>query len=67
MRDLLLWIGRLGGIVGVLMSAVAVFARYRGTYNVAGFQVGTLLLAGIATMVVGCLAYLAFMAERAGK
>jgi hypothetical protein len=67
MRDLLLWIGRLGGIVGVLMCAVAVFARYRGTYNVAGFQVGTLLLAGIATMVVGCLAYVAFMAERAGK
>jgi ribosomal protein L27 len=67
MGNLLLWIGRLGGILGVLVSAGAVVARYRGTYNVGGFQVGTLLLAGIAAMVVGCLGYLAFMAERAGK
>ena len=28
-------------------------ARFRGTYNLAGFQVGTLLLAGIAVMLVG--------------
>ncbi|TMH56822.1 MAG: hypothetical protein E6H53_14140 [Betaproteobacteria bacterium] len=67
MGTLLVWIGRLGGSVGVVLSAVAVFARYRGTYNVAGFQVGTLLLGGIAAMVLGCLGYLAFMAERAGK
>jgi len=67
MGTLFVWIGRLGGSVGVVLSAVAVLARYRGTYNVAGFQVGTLLLAGIAAMVLGCLGYLAFMAERAGK
>ena len=64
---MLLWIGRLGGGVGVLLSAAAVLARFRGTYNLAGFQIGTLLLAGIAVMLVGCLAYLASMAERTGK
>jgi hypothetical protein len=67
MGNLLVWIGRLGGVLGVLLIVAAVLARFRGTYNLAGFQVGTLLLAGIAAMVVGCLGYLAFLAERAGK
>jgi hypothetical protein len=67
MENLLIWIGRLGGIVGVLLSTAAVLARFRGTYNLAGFQVGTLLLAGIAAMLVGCLGYLASIAERPGK
>ena len=63
MEALLVWVGRLGGIAGVLLIAVAVFVRLRGTYNFAGFQIGTLLLAGIAAMVVGCLGYLAAMVE----
>ena len=67
MGNLLMWIGRLGGVLGLLLIAGAVLARFRGTYNLAGFQVGTLLLAGIAAMVVGCLGYLAFLAERAGR
>ncbi len=67
MGNLLMWIGRLGGVLGLLLIAGAVLARFRGTYNLAGFQVGTLLLAGIAAMVVGCLSYLAFLAERAGR
>jgi len=62
-----MWIGRLGGVLGLLLIACAVLARFRGTYNLAGFQVGTLMLAGIAVMVVGCLGYLAFLAERAGR
>ena len=65
MQNLLLWIGRLGGIAGVLLSAVAVFVRLRGVYNVAGLQVGTLLLAGMAAMLAGCLGYLAAIAEHA--
>jgi hypothetical protein len=63
-EKLLLWIGRLGGVVGVIMCAVAVWARLRGSYTLAGFQVGTLLLAGMAAMLVGCLGYLAAVAER---
>ena len=63
METLLRWIGRLGGAAGVVLCAVAVVARLRGVYTFAGFQVGTLLLAGIAAMLVGCLGYLAAIAE----
>jgi len=61
---LLRWIGRLGGAAGIVLCAVAVLMRLRGVYNFAGFQVGTLLLGGIAAMLVGCLGYLAAIAER---
>ena len=64
MHTLLVWIGRLGGIFGVLLCAVAVLQRLRGVYNVAGFQIGTLLLGGVAAMLVGCLGYLAAIVER---
>ena len=67
MEILLRWIGRLGGAAGIVLCAVAVLMRLRGVYNFAGFQIGTLLLAGIAAMVVGCLAYLAAIAERPQK
>jgi hypothetical protein len=63
-EKMLLWIGRLGGIAGLILCAMAVLARMRSVYNVAGFQVGTLLLAGVAVMLVGCLGYLAAIAER---
>jgi len=63
-ETLLRWIGRLGGAAGVVLCAVSVLLRLRGVYNFAGFQIGTLLLAGIAAMLVGCLGYLAAIAER---
>jgi hypothetical protein len=62
--NLLLWIGRVGGALGIVLCAVAVLARLRSVYGIAGFQVGTLLLAGMAAMLVGCLGYLAALAER---
>ena len=64
METLLRWIGRLGGAAGIVLCAVAVLLRLRGVYNFAGFQIGTLLLAGIAAMMLGCLAYVAAIAER---
>ena len=64
MESLLLWIGRLAGGAGVLIALAAVIARAGGQYVVGGLQVGTLLLAGIAAMVAGCLAYAALIAER---
>ena len=64
MEILLRWIGRLGGAAGIVLCAVAVLMRLRGVYNFAGFQIGTLLLAGIAAMLIGCLGYLASIAER---
>ena len=64
MSKLLLWVGRIGGSAGVVLSVIAVLARVRGMYNLAGFQTGTVLLAGMAAMLVGCLGYLAAIAER---
>ena len=64
MANLLLWIGRLGGMAGAVVCAIAIVVRLRGMYTLAGFQVGTLFLAGIAAMLVGCLGYLAAIAER---
>jgi hypothetical protein len=64
MENLLLWIGRLGGIAGIAITVIAVVARLQGTYMLGGFQIGTLLQAGIAAMVAGCLGYTAALAER---
>ena len=64
MNRLLLWMGRVGGVVGVVLCAVAVIVRLRGAFNLGGFQVGTLLLAGMAAMLFACLGYVAFLAER---
>jgi len=64
MGKLLLWMGRVGGIVGVILCAVAIVSRLRGEFNLGGFQVGTLLLAGMTAVLLGCLGYLASLAER---
>jgi len=53
----------LGGVVGVLLCIIAVLVRIRGVYGIAGFQIGTVLLAGMAAMLVGCLGYLAAIVE----
>ncbi len=66
METLLLWIGRLAGLAGVLICAVAVVVRLSGAYWLAGFQVGTLLLAGMAAMLMGCLSFLMLLTSRAG-
>lgn len=64
MSNVLLWLGRLAGLAGVLVMLVAVATRARGLYAIGGYQPGTLLLVGIALMVLGCLAYLSVIAER---
>jgi hypothetical protein len=64
MQALLLWIGRLAGLVGVIVCAGASFARLSGSWSIGSFQVGTMLQAGTAAMVLGCLAYCASLVER---
>ncbi len=64
MEALLLWIGRLAGLAGVLVCAVAVAVRLSGAYWLAGFQAGTLLLAGMAAMLMGCLSLLMLLTSR---
>jgi hypothetical protein len=63
MSQLLLWIGRLAGLVGVGASGCAVVLRASGSYHLGSLQLGTLLNAGVAAMVLGALAYVAAMAE----
>ena len=64
MQTFLLWVGRLGGLLGVLICLVAVSGRLGGTWAIMYFQIGTIFQAGIATMVLGCLGYLALLARR---
>ena len=61
----LLSIGRLAGIVGVLMATLAVISRGRGHYDLGGFGVGMMLLAAVAAMVFGCLCFLAVLTNSA--
>ena len=61
--QILLWIGRVSGAVGVLLTVASVAARLAGKYQLGSFQSLTLLDAGTAAMVMACLAYIAAMAE----
>jgi len=64
METSLLWIGRLAGWVGVLMCLIAVGARLAGAFWIGGFQAGTVLQAGMAAMLLGCLAHLVVLTAR---
>lgn len=58
MNSLLLTVGRLAGVAGLLLCVVAFGVRLTGVYFLGGFQLGTLLLAGIAAMIGGCFCLL---------
>ena len=62
--DGLLKLGWLSGIVGVLLCVAAVGIRLAGGFWVAGFQVGTLLQAGIAGLVFGCFCMLGYLTRK---
>jgi hypothetical protein len=63
-NDLLIWIGRIAGIVGVMVGVGAVLARAAGLWHIGSLSSGTLLQAGVAAMVLAVLAYVAAIAER---
>lgn len=64
MESLLLWIARVAAIAGILICAVAVATRLSGTFIMLSIQTGTLLQAGMAVMLVGCLSFLALLTRR---
>lgn len=64
LQKFLLWVGRLSGLLGVVVCAVAVVARLSGLHELMGFQSATVMHAGVAAMVLGCLGYLALLARR---
>ena len=63
MNKLLRWTGRSAGVIGILLCVVSVVVRAAGMFVIASFQVGTLLQAGMAMTVLGCLAYLAVFVD----
>jgi hypothetical protein len=64
MSNLLIFIARLAGLLGVVLVAASVGARLLGIFFIGTLQVGTLFQASIASMVLGTLAYAAAVAER---
>jgi hypothetical protein len=64
MHGLLKWIARVAAIVGIAVMGIAVMGRLLGAFWLGSFQVGTLLQAGMAALLIACLAYLAVLAER---
>jgi hypothetical protein len=63
LQHLLRWVGRVAGILGLLICAVAIGARLSGQFWVIGIQTGTLLQAGNTLILAGCLGYLALLAR----
>jgi hypothetical protein len=64
MNQLLLLLGRVAGLVGLVLIAVAVAVRLTGAYWLGGFQIGTVLLGGTAALVAGCFALLLVLTSR---
>jgi hypothetical protein len=62
-----MWIARLAGVLGVVSTAVSIGARLGGAYWLGAFQTGTVLQAGMAAMLVACLAYMVILAEWPGE
>jgi hypothetical protein len=67
MINLLVWVGRMAGILGLLLGATALVARATGMWRIGDLQVGTLLLGSVAAMALGALAYAAAVAERGDR
>jgi hypothetical protein len=67
MNDLLLWLGRIAGAAGFAVCIASGLLRLSGAYWVAGFQVGTVLLAGTALVSLGCFFLLLVATRRSGR
>ena len=59
----LLWMARASALLGLMLCVVAVVTRLLGSYVLGSFEVGTVLLAGMAATLMACLAYLLVLVE----
>ncbi|MBL8447633.1 MAG: hypothetical protein JNJ44_09515 [Zoogloeaceae bacterium] len=64
MEGLFLGLGRLAGLLGVLLSVVAVVLRLTGRYHIGSFGAGVVLQAGMAAILVGCFFLLCVVTSR---
>lgn len=58
------WVGRLLGIIGIIVCAIAGLARLSGRYTLAGFPAITLFEGGTTVLVAGCFCLLWTLAAR---
>jgi len=56
--------GQSVGLLGILLMVIAVVARLAGRFMLGNIQTGTLLVAGIGAVVIGCFLLLWFIADR---
>jgi len=49
MNDALLWLGRLFGVIGALVCALALAVRLAGNFKYGGFEIGTCGLRAISS------------------
>lgn len=64
MMNALLWLGRISGLLGTLLCLVSVVFRLLGNYWLGGFQVGTLLQAGVAGLAFASFCLLLYLTQR---
>ena len=64
MHAMLIWIARIAGLAGFALCGVAFVARAANVWNIGSYNIGAILQAGLAGMLLGCLAYAAYVAER---
>ena len=62
--DALVKLGRIAGGAGAVLCALGAGFRLGGAYWIAGFQSGTLLLAGSAAMIFGGFCLLVVLTQR---
>lgn len=64
MHRLLLLAGRLSGLGGLALCLIAGIARLSGSFWLGGYQVGTMLVAGIGALAAGSFLLLWALTER---
>ena len=64
MERFLVAVGGLAGALGVLLTLAAGGFRFAGHFWIGSFSAGTVLLGGMALMLVGSLAFLAVLTAR---
>jgi predicted lysophospholipase L1 biosynthesis ABC-type transport system permease subunit len=67
MEGLLLLVGRIAAVAGVAACAWAIVSRFMGLYYTSGFQIGTLLMGGMAAMLLACVCFLVVLTNRSRR
>ena len=67
MNNLLLWLGRSAGVVGLILCLLSGATRLAGRHWFGDFEALTVLQAGIAGMVLGCFCLLLLLTQQATR